>query len=130
MIRRAAGRRGALAGPNLLDLTPRREVGWEEDEEGIVTLVRERPRVRSPRSLGRWVSFMMAPPRIRLDEVGSFAWLRMDGGTDVRGLVDLVRAEFGDRVEPVGHRLGQLIRLLRRERFVTYVELEKRSLRS
>jgi hypothetical protein len=54
----------------------------------------------------------------------------MDGGTDVRGLVDLVRAEFGDRVEPVGHRLGQLIRLLRRERFVTYVELEKGSLRS
>jgi len=50
----------------------------------------------------------------------------MDGETNVRGLADLVRADFGDRVEPVGQRLGQLIRLLRREHFVTYVELEER----
>lgn len=127
MIRRAAGTRDeSRAGPNLLDLTPRREAGWEEDAYGIVTLVRERPRVRSPRSFGRWVSFMMAPPRIRLDDVGSYVWLRMDGGTNVRGLVDLVRAEFGDRVEPIGQRLGQLIRVLRREHFVTYLELEER----
>jgi len=69
---------------------------------------------------------MMAPPRIRLDDVGSYVWLRMDGGTNVRGLVDLVRAEFGDRVEPIGQRLGQLIRVLRREHFVTYLELEER----
>jgi len=70
------------------------------------------------------MSFMMAPPRIRLDDVGSYAWLLMDGGTDVRRLVELVREEFGDRVEPVGERLGQLIRLLKRERFVSYMELE------
>ena len=41
-IRGRAGRslpeRGA--GPNLLDMTPVREVEWEEDESGIVTLVR------------------------------------------------------------------------------------------
>ncbi len=67
---------------------------------------------------------MMAPPRIRLDEVGSYAWLRMDGTTDVRELAVLVREQFGDRVEPVGQRLGQLIRVLRRERFVSYAELD------
>ena len=106
-------------------MTPVRDVRWEEDGEGAVTLVRDRPRVRGPRSLARWVSFMLAPPRIRLDDVGSYAWLRMNGPTDVRGLAELVRAEFGDRVEPVSQRLGHLVRLLRRERFVHYAELDE-----
>jgi hypothetical protein len=117
------GRRGIESGPNLLDMTPRRTATWEEDEGGLVTLVRERPAIRGPRSLGRWISYMMAPPRIRLDEVGSYAWLQMSGSLDVRELALLVRAEFGDRVEPVHPRLGQLIRLLQRERFVAYEEV-------
>lgn len=71
--------------------------------------------------MGRWVSFMLAPPRIRLDEVGSFAWLRMNGSSDVGDLAALVREEFGDRVEPVNQRLGHLVRLLKRERFVSYL---------
>lgn len=113
-------------GPNLLDMTPVREARWEEDDEGVVTLLRDRPRVRGPRSFARWVSFMLAPPRIRLDDVGSYAWLRMNGTTDVRGLAELIRSEFGDRVEPVSQRLGHLVRVLRRERFVHYAELDDR----
>ena len=124
MIRRDRSERnaGTRPGPNLLDMTPVREVEWEEDEAGVVTLVRRRPRVRGPRSMGRWVSFMLAPPRIRLDEVGSFAWPRMSGSIDVGDLATLVREEFGDRVEPVNQRLGHLVRLLKRERFVSYME--------
>lgn len=122
MIRRAkSAARGR--GPNLLDMKPVREVPWIEDADGLVTLLRDRPRVRSVRSLGRWISYMLAPPRIRLDDVGSFAWLRMDGSTSVRGLAAAVRSEFGDRVEPVSQRLGHLVRLLRRERFIGYVEV-------
>ncbi|MCL7961135.1 MAG: PqqD family protein [marine benthic group bacterium] len=123
--RRGARRdRDARIGPNLLDMTPVREVEWEEDESGVVTLVRSRPRVRGPRSVGRWVSFMLAPPRIRLDEVGSFAWLRMSGTIKVGDLAALVREEFGERVDPVNQRLGHLVRLLKRERFVSYLELK------
>ena len=125
MIRRrwSEGDAGTRTGPNLLDMTPVREVEWEEDEGGVVTLLRSRPRVRGPRSMGRWVSFMLAPPRIRLDEVGSFAWLRMSGTINVGELAALVRNEFGDRVDPVNQRLGHLVRLLKRERFVSYAEL-------
>jgi hypothetical protein len=126
MIGRRGSRRDTDApiGPNLLDMTPVREVEWEEDESGVVTLVRSRPRVRGPRSMGRWVSFMLAPPRIRLDEVGSFAWLRMSGTMKVGDLAALVREEFGERVDPVNQRLGHLVRLLKRERFVSYLEMK------
>ena len=132
MMRRARSERhdGTRAGQNLLDMTPLREVEWEEDERGGVTLVRRRPRVLGPRSMGGWVSFMLAPPRIRLDEVGSFAWLRMNGNVDVGELAALVLEEFGDRVEPVNHRLGHLVRLLKRERFVSYVEPKGAAARS
>lgn len=132
MIRRDRSERnaGTRPGPNLLDMTLVREVEWEEDESGVVTLVRSRPRVRGPRSMGRWVSFMLAPPRIRLDEVGSFAWLRMNGSSDVGDLAALVREEFGDRVEPVNQRLGHLVRLLKRERFVSYMEPKRTATRS
>ena len=116
----------ARAGVNLLDVTPRREVLWEEDGGGLVTLVPERPKVRGLRSLGRWLRYVMAPPRIRLDDVGSYAWLRLDGRTTVGGVAEKVREQFGDRVEPVEQRLGQLVRLLRHERFVSYPELEGR----
>ena len=122
--RRGRGSEGGR-GPNLLDLTPHREVGWEVGEDGLVTLVRVRPSVRGLPSLGRWISFMMAPPRIRLDEVGSFAWLRMDGEADVGDLAELVRIEFGEAAEPVAQRLGHFVRLLRRERFVSLGGLEK-----
>jgi hypothetical protein len=66
---------------------------------------------------------MLAPPRIRLDEVGSYAWLRMSGTINVGDLAELVREEFGERVDPVNQRLGHLVRLLKRERFVSYMEL-------
>ena len=124
MIRGRGTAEGERSGPNLLDLTPRREVQWEEREDGLVTLVRVKPAVRDLRSFRRWLSFMMAPPRIRLDEVGSYAWLNMNGDVDVRELVQRVRDEFGESAEPVAQRLGQFVRLLRRERFVTYLELD------
>jgi hypothetical protein len=62
----------------------------------------------------------MAPPRIRLDEVGSFAWTRLDGRTTVGEIAAELRQRFGDQAEPVEQRLGQFVRVLRRERLVAY----------
>lgn len=121
MTRRA--RRRARA-PNLLAVAPRRAVEWEEGEDGLVVLVRRRPRVRSPRSLGRWLSYLMAPPRIRLDELGSFAWRALDGHSTVGEVAERVRDHFGEEAEPVEHRLGQFVVVLRRERFVSYPGLD------
>ena len=67
---------------------------------------------------------MMAPPRIRLDELGSFAWLALDGRTTVGTIADRVRIRFGEDAEPVEQRLGQFVHILRRERFVSYPQLE------
>ena len=109
---------------NLLELAPLREVQWVQEEDGLVVLVRERPKIRGPKSFGRWVSYMMAPPRIRLDELGSFTWQALDGGTTVGEIAHRVRERFGEAAEPVEQRLGQFVLILKRERFVSYPGLE------
>ena len=62
----------------------------------------------------------MSAKRIRLDDVGSFSWIHLDGERTVAEVADLLRMEFGDRVDPVEERLGHLVRLMRQEGFLGY----------
>ncbi len=62
----------------------------------------------------------MSTRRIRLDDRGSAAWLRLDGRISVRELADEMRAEFGAEIEPAEERLGVLIRQLRSQDLVAY----------
>lgn len=119
-LRRSGGRKTAGTPPNLLDMIPVREADWQVDADDRITLMRARPGRRSRRGFTGWLSSTMGPSRVRLDEVGSFTWRHIDGQTDVRTLCGRLQEEFGDRVEPVHERLGQLIRILRRERLVSY----------
>lgn len=107
----------ALAQVNLLDLAPVRAARWIERGERVV-LVRPRPEVTDLRSAFVWIGYVLAPLRIRLDPIGSFAWLRLDGSTSVAQVAAAVREHFGDTSEPTEERLGELVRLLRRDGFV------------
>ncbi len=70
-------RQSPLAGVNLLDLAPVRFVDWEEVAGRVVLL---RPR---PRGFVEHLSYYMSAKRIRLDAIGTFAWLRLDGKATV-----------------------------------------------
>ena len=115
-------RRDPLEGVNLLDLTPRRLAEWSEREDGIMVLERPRPPARGPRHWLQWLRYVMAVRRIRLDRPGSVAWRLMDGRRRVGEIAAAMRRELGDEVEPVEERVGQLIRLLRRDDLVAYAE--------
>jgi len=108
-----------LEGVNLLGLAPVRFAKWEE-VEGKVILLRPRPTTRGPRGLLDRFFHRMSANRIRLDEFGSFAWIRLDGSRTVGQVVELMREEFGDRVDPAEERLSHLIWLLRREELLGY----------
>jgi hypothetical protein len=62
----------------------------------------------------------MSASRIKLDEVGSYVWLRLDGERTVAELAGELDAEFGEEVRPAEERLGYLVRLLRKEALVAY----------
>jgi hypothetical protein len=104
---------------NLLEMAPVRLARWHEIR-GRVILWRPGPRGWGLRGLrDRLVRFLKAN-RIRLDEVGSHAWLHLDGQRTVAEVASELRHHFGDRAEPAEERLGQLVRVLRKERFLAY----------
>ena len=56
--------------------------------------------------------------QIHLDEMGNFVWPLIDGTRTVYEIAKLVKAEFGDKAEPLYDRLVQYIRNLEAYGFV------------
>jgi len=117
--RRRKGREAELEEVNLLGLAPRRSARWEE-KDGRVVVLRPEPTTQGLRGRVDRMLHRMSASRIRLDEVGSFAWLRLDGDRTVAEVAELLRAEFGERVEPAEERLGHLVWVMRREGLLGY----------
>lgn len=112
-------REKALEGVNLLGLAPLRLASWEV-AEGKVVILRPKPDTRGFRGLLDRFFHRLSPHRIRLDEVGSFAWLHLDGERTVGEVAALLVQEFGDPVQPAERRLAHLIWMMRREGLLAY----------
>ena len=109
---------GPPEGTNLLELVPTRTAAWSEDDGRVVV---EMPVPSRPwREPIAWLSSKMSSKRVRLDEVGSFAWTLLDGRRTVAEVAAALRERFGDRVEPAEERLGSLLLMLHRGRLVGY----------
>lgn len=104
---------------NLLDLAPVRLARWEEAGDRVVLQRPRPPRGGLKGFLGR-VSYSLSASRIRLDDVGSFAWRRLDGRTTVGEAAEAMRQHFGEKAEPAEERLGQFVRTLRREGMLAF----------
>jgi hypothetical protein len=95
-----------------------RTIAWEDGpEERAVLLV---PRFRRG-PLARWLQPRLKRPhiRVKLDEIGSFAWRCMDGNTPFEAIAGAMRSRFGERVEPAEDRLKSFALLLYKDKFVT-----------
>ena len=108
-----------LEGVNLLGLAPVHSASWEE-VEGKVVVIRPHPTTSGVRGLLDRFFHKMSASRIRLDEVGGFAWLHMDGERTVAEVAALMKERFGEEVHPAEERLGQLVWMLRKEGLLGY----------
>ena len=113
-----------LEGINLLELAPVRTAAWSERGERVV-VERPKPTGWTPAALFERLACALSVQRMRLDELGSFVWRRLDGRTTVGELAEALRERFGEAAEPAEERLGQLVRLLRRERLLAYPEWDE-----
>ena len=104
---------------NLLDLAPVRQAQWEEAGERVV-LHRPRPARGGLKGLLGRISYSLSASRIRLDDIGSFAWHRLDGQTTVGEVAEAMRQHFGEKAEPAEERLGRFVRMLRREGMLAF----------
>jgi hypothetical protein len=113
-----------LAEVNLLEIRPVRLAGWEEID-GRVVLLRPPPSTTGVRRMLDTVLVRLSAHRIRLDEAGSFAWLRLDGRRTVAEVAAEMRRELGAAIEPAEERLGVLVRQLHREELLAYPEFDE-----
>jgi len=108
-----------LEGVNLLGLAPRRLAEWEE-MDGRVVVLRPKPATGGLRGVLDRFFHRMSAERIRLDDVGSFAWRHFDGTRTAADVAGLLREEFGETVDPAEERLGHLVWIMRKEGFLAY----------
>lgn len=110
---------------DLLELAPMRSVPWLEREDGRVVIDRPRPPIDGLRGLIRRTGWMLAPRRVRLDEIGSFAWRRLDGATKVRALAGVIRDAFPDSCDQLEERLGAYLKAMRKLRLISFPEWDE-----
>lgn len=92
-------------------------LAWEGGPEGGAVLLV--PRFRSG-PLARWLQPRLKNKhmRVKLDEIGSFAWKHFDGRTTVAAIAQAMRERFGALAEPAEDRLHRFLLLLMKDRFV------------
>jgi hypothetical protein len=105
---------------NIAHCVPQPVVEHEEAEDGIVKLL-------VPRFRARWMHWLqkrLKNPhmRVRLDDIGSAVWKLIDGRRTVTEIGIVMSEQFGEKIEPVEHRLGVFFGMLRRNNLVEWDE--------
>ena len=106
---------------DLWNALPSRRLDWSQDDDGRCVVLR--PKLGEG-PVGRWFAARLGDPhyRIRLDEFGTFIWKACDGQTPLTVIVERMRAEFGDRVEPTTERVGRFVQQMLHGRMIAVDE--------
>ncbi len=104
---------------NYLDLIPQISEGlnWKINNENIVTLEIENKGI-----FNRIAQMLFKKPKIsyiHLDNFGSFVWMQVNGERSITVIGDSVKANFGEKAEPVFERLAKYFQILNSYKFIT-----------
>lgn len=107
---------------NYLDLVPEKaqELPWSKDEEGIIVLEVENTGV-----FNRIAQKLFKRPKytkVHMEKYGSFLWPLIDGNRSVMELADLLKAEFGEEVEPLYPRVVKYMQIMESYHFIKQKE--------
>ncbi len=104
---------------NFLELVPKKTVkyNWEVTDSGLVQIIIPRNGIieKIIRPLFKTPKIM----RIDLDTFGSFVWNSIDGNRNIEEIGDMLKMEFGKKIEPIYERLGKYVNILRNNKFIT-----------
>lgn len=108
---------------NLLELTPKRLYGSEERIDGCVNVLIPRFKI----SFFQNISLKIGRPYIKaeLDEIGSYVWNRIDGVSNVKGLVSSLQKRY-EGLEQTTERCCEFLRQMYKNKFIVFIELENK----
>ena len=104
-------------GPNVIEMIPQRNVDFVRENNMVVLLA---PKFRN-RILVRYIMPKMKQPHypVLLDEFGTTVWDLIDGTRTVFEIGKMLKAQHGEKVEPVFDRLGLFVNMLAQRRFIS-----------
>lgn len=117
-------RKKILKEANYLELTPYRVYSEEIDEKGIVTVL-------VPKFTNRLLVKFLMPRlkskyfKIKLDEIGSETWKKIDGSKSVGQIAEILSGIFGDKIQPVHDRLTRFFTRMYMEGYISFNEIKK-----
>ncbi len=104
---------------NLLHLIPIQNTKCEINEDGLVVLFK--PKFANSLLVKYLLPRMKQPYyRIKLDDIGSFFWLKCDGTRTVKEIAELHKKKFEDKVEPLYDRIAQFLTSLEKNRLILF----------
>jgi hypothetical protein len=109
---------------NSLDLTPVKLHSEEVDEQNLVTVL-------TPKFQNRFAVKYILPKmenkffKIKLDKLGSFVWLNLNGKNKVREIIYKSLAEFGDEIHPADERINKFLLQLFNNKLISFSEVNR-----
>ena len=106
---------------NFLDYVPLRNCPFGTDDKGRVYLIKEKTKSKLLKrvisALGRSQEF-----HIHLDELGTAAWLAVDGRRTVLEIALGLKSAAGGAIDQAEQRLARFFAMLQRDRFIRWKE--------
>jgi len=118
------GKKKIISDINYLELTPSRIHPYEVEEDGKVAVLV--PRFKNKVLFG--ISSKLKKPivKAKLDKFGSQTWLAIDGSKNVQQIIELLRKNFGQEIEPAEERVTKFLTQLFSFKFISFNELISR----
>ena len=106
---------------NYLDFIPvvNGQNTWDRGEDGVVTI--HMVNRGFYKTLAQKLFHTPRVSHIKLDEYGSFLWMRIDGVKTVGQLALELKEAYGEKAEPLYDRLVKYMQILRNNRFILFV---------
>ena len=106
---------------NYLDFIPvvNGQNTWDRGEDGVVTIHMVNRVFYN--TLAQKLFHTPRVSHIKLDEYGSFLWMRIDGVKTVGQLALELKEAYGERAEPLYDRLVKYMQILHNNRFILFV---------
>ncbi|NOZ85031.1 MAG: PqqD family protein [Deltaproteobacteria bacterium] len=102
------------------DVIAKRKIAWLEEDGKVVLLV---PKF-SDGFFGRLMKRLAisSEAKVKLDELGSYVWHRLDGKNTLMGIAAALEEEFGDKADSAKDRVGLFLTKLYREGWISLLK--------
>ncbi|HSL88096.1 MAG TPA: PqqD family protein [Ignavibacteriaceae bacterium] len=96
----------------------------EIDEQNFVTVL-------TPKFKNKFAVMYVLPKmknkyfKIKLDKLGSFVWLNLNGKNKVREIINKSVAEFGDEIHPADERINKFLLELFNNKLISFNEVNR-----